>query len=174
MVSLIVVFGTGKREMCCSCCGCPFWRQLGQGDWDIQSVLGLSGAVLSVIYHPAALPVLLGLRQPRAVPSTAGWAKNVSLVTRRAELSPASSRESWPGTVDVTVLPEQGQPCSMPCSSQPASPVHSQALEHWSLGGIFCPISGLFGQGWSEKERQRHPYANREELLLQSSFQIMP
>lgn len=172
MVSLIVVFGTGRREMCCSCCGCPFWRRLGRGDWDIQSVLGLSGkgAVPSVIYHPAALPVWLGLRQPRAVSSATGWAKRVSLVTRsEGRAVPSQQQGELAGHCGCDRAARAG-----PALLQPASPVYSQALEHWSLGGIFCPISGLFGQGWSKKERQRHPYANREELLLQSSFQIMP
>lgn len=90
-----------------------------------------------------------------------------------AEPSPASSGESWPGTAGMNVLPEQGQP---PLRSllQPASPIYSQAWEHWSFGGIFCPKSGPLGQGWSGRERQRCPYANREELLLQSSFSLMP
>ena len=89
------------------------------------------------------------------------------------EPSPASGGESWPSAVDMSVLPEQGQP---PLRSllQSAGPICSQAWEHWSFGGIFCPKSRPFGQGWSGRERQRCPYANREELLLQCSFSPMP
>lgn len=84
----------------------------------------------------------------------------------------ASSRESWPAL--QTDHAARAGPALPHALLQSASPVHSQAEEHWSLGGNFCPKSGLFGQGWSEKKRQRHPYTNREELLLQSSFQIRP
>lgn len=70
----------------------------------------------------------------------------------------------------MTALPEQDQP---PLRSllQPAGPVGSQAWEIWRdlLSKIQTdrPRMGAEGKG-------RGPYANREELLLQSSFSAMP
>lgn len=100
--------------------------------------------------------------------------RGVSFVTRSGSRAiPSQQRGELAGHCGCDRAARAG-PALLHSLLQPARPVHSQAWEHWSLGGIFCPKSGLFGQGWSGKERQRHPYANRGELLLQSSFQLVP
>lgn len=183
-MSLIVVFGTGRRGVCCSCCGCHFWRQLGQGDWDIQFVLGLSGkgAVPSVIYHSAALPVLLRLRQPRVVSSGTGWARSVSFVTKSSSRAIPSQQQgelsrhcrydcaARAGPALLHALPQSGA-LELYTAAVPCTLTRMEALE---FGKDFLSKIWTVWPRMEWKGKAETPNANREEILLQSSFQNMP
>lgn len=94
--------------------------------------------VLSVTYRSVAPPVLPRLRQHSSVRCQLDErrAHLVDVLLQQeaaAEPSPASSSESWPGAVGMTVLPEQGQPplCSLLQPARPRMLTSMGSLECW-------------------------------------------